>query len=158
MDMLQEGDMAPDFTLPASNGEQVSLSDFRGKKNVILYFYPKDNTPGCTAEACDFRDRAGDFSELDTVILGVSLDDLQSHEKFIRKYNLPFLLLSDTEAEVSKKYGVYKEKNMFGKKKWGIERSTFIIDKEGRLAKIYRKVKVDGHVEDALAFVKEHLS
>ena len=149
--MLQEGDMAPDFTLPASNGEQVSLSDFRGKKHVVLYFYPKDNTPGCTAEACDFRDRAGDFSELDTVILGVSLDDLKSHEKFIRKYNLPFLLLADTEAEVSKKYGVYKEKNMFGKRSGGFERSTFIIDKEGRLAKIYRKVKVDGHVQEALA-------
>ena len=156
--MLQEGDMAPDFTLPASNGERVSLSDFRGKKNVVLYFYPKDNTPGCTAEACDFRDRTGDFSELDTVILGVSLDDLKSHEKFIRKHQLPFLLLSDVEAEVSKKYGVYKEKNMFGKKKWGIERSTFIIDKEGRLAKIYRKVKVDGHVKEALEFVQEHLS
>jgi peroxiredoxin Q/BCP len=125
---------------------------------VVLYFYPKDNTPGCTAEACDFRDMSGEFSELDTVILGVSLDDLKSHEKFIRKYDLPFLLLADTEAEVSKKYGVYKEKNMFGKKKWGIERSTFIIDKEGRLAKIYRKVKVDGHVKEALEFVKEQLS
>ncbi|GGE27064.1 peroxiredoxin [Marinithermofilum abyssi] len=155
--MLKEGDLAPDFTLPASNGEEVSLSDFRGK-NVVLYFYPKDNTPGCTAESCDFRDREEEFKNLDTVIIGVSLDDLKSHEKFIQKYNLPFLLLSDTEAEVSKKYGVYKEKNMFGKKKWGIERSTFLIDKEGKLAKIYRKVKVDGHVDDALQYVKEHLA
>jgi thioredoxin-dependent peroxiredoxin len=155
--LLKEGDLAPDFTLPASNGEEVSLSDFRGK-NVVLYFYPKDNTPGCTAESCDFRDREEEFKNLDTVIIGVSLDDLKSHEKFIQKYNLPFLLLSDTEAEVSKKYGVYKEKNMFGKKKWGIERSTFLIDKEGKLAKIYRKVKVDGHVDDALQYVKEHLA
>ncbi|WP_246258582.1 thioredoxin-dependent thiol peroxidase [Kroppenstedtia pulmonis] len=155
--MLKEGDLAPDFTLPASSGKSVSLSDYRGK-NVILYFYPKDLTPGCTTQSCDFRDHQGTFSDLDTVILGVSLDDLKSHAKFIEKHGLPFLLLSDTEAEVSRMYDVYKEKNMFGKKKWGIERSTFIIDREGKLAKIYRKVKVQGHVEDTLAFVKEHLN
>ncbi|OYD07062.1 thioredoxin-dependent thiol peroxidase [Paludifilum halophilum] len=155
--MLKEGDQAPDFSLPATHGENVSLADYRGKKNVVLYFYPKDNTPGCTAESCDFRDRKDQFADLDTVILGVSLDDLKSHEKFIQKYELPFLLLSDTEAEVSQAYGVYKEKNMFGKKKWGIERSTFIIDKEGKLVKVYRKVKVDGHVEEALTYIKENL-
>lgn len=155
--VIKEGDLAPDFTLPASNGEQVTLSSYRGKNNVILYFYPKDNTPGCTAQSCDFRDHSAQFADLDTVILGVSLDDLHSHEKFINKYNLPFLLLSDTEAEVSKAYGVYKEKNIFGNKKWGIERSTFIIDKEGRLAKVYRKVKVSGHVEETLNFVREQL-
>ncbi|PTX60706.1 peroxiredoxin Q/BCP [Melghirimyces profundicolus] len=155
--MIKEGDQAPDFTLPASNGENVSLSDYRGDKNVVLYFYPKDNTPGCTAESCDFRDREKDFSDLNTVILGVSLDDLESHEKFIQKYNLPFLLLSDTEAEISKKYGVYKEKNVFGKKKLGIERSTFIIDQKGTIAKVWRKVKVDGHVDEALKWIRENL-
>ncbi|MFC4077728.1 thioredoxin-dependent thiol peroxidase [Salinithrix halophila] len=156
--MLKQGEPAPDFTLPASNGETVSLSDYQGQKNVVLYFYPKDNTPGCTAESCDFRDREHDFSELDTVILGVSMDDLDSHKKFIDKYNLPFLLLADMEAEAAEKYGVYKEKNVFGKKKLGIERSTFIIDKEGKLAKEYRKVKVDGHVEEALEWVRDHLA
>ncbi len=155
--MIQAGDQAPDFTLPASNGETISLSDYRGEKNVVLYFYPKDNTPGCTAESCDFRDHEQDFADLDTVILGVSLDDLASHEKFIQKYNLPFLLLSDTEAKVSNQYGVYKEKNVFGKKKWGIERSTFIINKEGRIANAWRKVKVDGHVKEALEWIREHL-
>lgn len=155
--MVKEGDQAPEFSLPASNGAEVSLSDYRGKKHVVLYFYPKDNTPGCTAESCDFRDREKDFADLDTVILGLSLDDLESHEKFIQKYNLPFLLLSDSSAEVSKAYGVYKEKNVFGKKKWGIERSTFIIDKEGKIAKAWRKVKVDRHVDDALNWVRQHL-
>jgi peroxiredoxin Q/BCP len=150
------GQEAPDFTLPASNGENVSLHDFRGK-NVVLYFYPKDNTPGCTKESCDFRDKVEDFSAKDTVILGVSTDDLISHDKFIKKYNLPFLLLSDTEAEVSKLYGVYKLKKNFGKEYMGIERSTFIIDKEGRLAKEYRKVKVDGHVDEALQYISENL-
>ncbi|PTM56410.1 thioredoxin-dependent thiol peroxidase [Desmospora activa] len=155
--MLQEGNPAPDFTLSASNGEKISLSDYRGQKNVVLYFYPKDNTPGCTAESCDFRDRSQDFSDLDTVIIGVSMDDLESHQKFIDKYQLPFLLLSDPEAEVCRKYEVYQEKNMFGKKKWGIVRSTFIIDKEGKLARSWRKVKVDGHVDEALSWVREHL-
>ncbi|SMO75491.1 thioredoxin-dependent thiol peroxidase [Melghirimyces algeriensis] len=156
--MIKEGDQAPNFTLPASNGQSVSLSDYQGKQNVVLYFYPKDNTPGCTAESCDFRDKEKDFSALDTVILGVSLDDLESHEKFINKYNLPFLLLSDVDADVSRKYEVYKEKNVFGKKKWGIERSTFIIDKEGKISKVWRKVKVDGHVDEALEWVREHLN
>jgi peroxiredoxin Q/BCP len=150
------GQEAPDFTLPASNGENVSLHDFRGK-NVVLYFYPKDNTPGCTRESCDFRDKIEEFTAKDTVILGVSTDSLASHEKFIAKYNLPFLLLSDTEAEVSKLYGVYKLKKNFGKEYMGIERSTFIIDKEGRLAKEYRKVKVDGHVDEALRYIEEEL-
>ncbi|WCK55355.1 thioredoxin-dependent thiol peroxidase [Aneurinibacillus sp. Ricciae_BoGa-3] len=154
---LKVGELAPDFTLPASNGKDVSLSDYRGK-NVVLYFYPKDNTPGCTTESCSFRDNVANFEKKDTVILGVSLDDLKSHDKFIQKYNLPFLLLSDTEAKVSELYGVYKLKKNFGKEYMGIERSTFIIDKEGRLAKEYRKVKVDGHVEEALAFIEENLS
>lgn len=150
------GQDAPSFTLPASNGENVSLSDFRGK-NIVLYFYPKDNTPGCTKESCDFRDKVEEFTGKDTVILGISTDDLTSHDKFIKKYNLPFLLLSDTEAEVSKLYDVYKLKKNFGKEYMGIERSTFIIDKEGRLAKEYRKVKVDGHVDEALQYISENL-
>ncbi|SEN66286.1 thioredoxin-dependent thiol peroxidase [Lihuaxuella thermophila] len=154
--MVKEGDMAIDFTLEASNGEKVSLSDFRGK-NVVLYFYPKDNTPGCTQQACDFRDRAGEFKDLDTVILGVSRDSVASHQKFIDKYELPFLLLSDPDAEVCKKYDVFKEKTMFGKKAMGIERSTFIIDREGKIAKVYRKVKVKDHVEEALKYIREQL-
>ncbi|MCS1352783.1 thioredoxin-dependent thiol peroxidase [Mechercharimyces sp. CAU 1602] len=156
--VIKEGDIAPSFSLPASNGEKVSLADFKDEKNVVLYFYPKDMTPGCTTESCEFRDQTEAFADLDTVIIGVSMDDLDSHEKFIAKYNLPFLLLSDTDAEVSKAYDVYKEKNVFGNKKLGIERSTFIIDKEGRIAKAYRKVKVDGHVDEALTFVKEQLT
>jgi peroxiredoxin Q/BCP len=155
--MLKEGSPAPDFSLPASNGETVTLSDYRGKKNVILYFYPKDNTPGCTQESCDFRDRHQDFADLDTVILGISMDNLDSHEKFINKYQLPFLLLSDPEAKVCSQYGVYQEKNLFGKKKWGIVRSTFVIDKEGNLAQSWRKVKVNGHVDEALTWVRDHL-
>ncbi|RAL24311.1 thioredoxin-dependent thiol peroxidase [Thermoflavimicrobium daqui] len=154
--MIQEGQPAIDFTLPASNGQEVSLSDFRGKY-VVLYFYPKDMTPGCTTEACDFRDYHKNFTELNTVILGVSRDKIASHEKFIQKYELPFLLLSDPEAKVCEQYGVFKEKTMFGKKVMGIERSTFIIDQEGIVRKIYRKVKVKDHVKEALKFIQEQL-
>jgi peroxiredoxin Q/BCP len=140
--------------LQANTGEEVSLSDFRGK-TVVLYFYPKDNTPGCTAEACDFRDRHEEFADLDVVILGVSRDPVASHQKFAVKHGLPFLLLSDVDEEVCRKYDVLKEKTMFGKKVMGIERSTFIIDREGRIVKVYRKVKVPGHVEEALQFIRE---
>lgn len=154
--MIQEGDQAIDFTLEASNGETVSLTDFKGK-NIVLYFYPKDLTPGCTTQACDFRDYHEQFSQMDTVILGVSRDPVSRHEKFIEKYNLPFLLLSDPEAEVSQKYGVFKEKTMFGKKAMGIERSTFIIDRQGKVVKAYRKVKVKDHVAEALEYIQQHL-
>ncbi|TCS92846.1 thioredoxin-dependent thiol peroxidase [Hazenella coriacea] len=154
--MIQEGNQAIDFTLEASNGEKVSLSEFQGK-NIVLYFYPKDMTPGCTTQACDFRDYHEQFSQMDTVILGVSRDPISRHEKFIEKYNLPFALLSDPEAEVSQQYGVFKEKNMFGKKAMGIERSTFIIDRQGKVAKVYRKVKVKDHVAEALHFIQQHL-
>lgn len=154
---VKELEMAPDFTLLASNGEEVSLSDFKGK-NVVLYFYPKDMTPGCTTQACDFRDMHEDFAALDAVILGVSPDPLDRHEKFIEKHGLPFLLLVDDEHDVAEKYGVWKLKKNFGKEYMGIERSTFIIDKEGRLAKEWRKVKVKGHVEEALQYIKDHLS
>ncbi|MCH5586546.1 thioredoxin-dependent thiol peroxidase [Shimazuella sp. AN120528] len=153
---MNEGDIAPDFTLLSSNGTEVSLSDFRGK-NVVLYFYPKDNTPGCTTEACDFRDAYDKFSSLNAVIIGVSRDSEASHRKFVDKYDLPFLLLSDTKETVCKQYDVLKEKKMFGKTGVGIERSTFIIDKDGKVVKIYRKVKVKDHVEEALSFIKENL-
>lgn len=153
---VEVGTAAPDFSLPASNGETVSLSDFRGK-NVVLYFYPKDMTPGCTTEACDFRDHYESFADLDAVVLGVSPDQLQRHEKFIEKHGLPFLLLADEEHSAAEAYGVWKLKKNFGKEYMGIERSTFIIDKEGKLVKEYRKVRVKGHVEEALQFIQENL-
>ena len=151
------GNLAPDFSLKASNGETVKLSDFRGK-NVVLYFYPKDMTPGCTKQACDFRDQHHHFAELNAVILGVSPDPLSRHEKFIEKYELPFVLLADEEHVAAEAYDVWKLKKNFGKEYMGIERSTFIIDKEGKLVKEWRKVKVKGHVEEALEFIKENLS
>ncbi|MCH1627923.1 thioredoxin-dependent thiol peroxidase [Fredinandcohnia quinoae] len=152
---LEVGKKAPDFKLTASNGETVSLSDFKGK-NVILYFYPKDMTPGCTTQACDFRDAHKSFAELNAVILGVSQDPIDKHKKFIDKYDLPFLLLVDDEHDVAKKYDVWKLKKMFGKEYMGMERSTFLIDKDGNLAKEWRKVKVKGHVEEALEYVKNN--
>lgn len=153
---LEVGKLAPDFSLPASNGEIVKLSDFRGK-NVVLYFYPKDMTPGCTIQACDFRDRHEEFTHLDTVILGVSTDPLERHEKFISKYGLPFLLLADVDHKVAEQYGVWKLKKNFGKEYMGIERTTFIINKEGNIAHISQKVKVKGHVESMLKFIEENL-
>ncbi|MBC8080925.1 MAG: thioredoxin-dependent thiol peroxidase [Gorillibacterium sp.] len=148
------GDIAPDFALQAVNGETVQLSDFLGKQ-VILYFYPKDSTPGCTQEACDFRDRQEEFGQLDTVILGISPDPVKAHIKFAAKFGLPFLLLADEEHEVSKKYEVWALKKNYGKEYMGIVRSTFLVSKEGTLLKEWRKVSVKGHVEEALAFVKK---
>lgn len=150
------GEKAPAFSLPSNNGKTLSLEDYRGK-NVILYFYPKDMTPGCTTQACDFRDRIEDFSALDTVILGVSPDPVARHEKFIDKYQLPFELLADEEHEVAESYGVWQLKKNFGKEYMGIERSTFVINKEGVLVKEWRKVRVKDHVEEALTYVKEEL-
>ncbi|MFD2925183.1 thioredoxin-dependent thiol peroxidase [Halobacillus naozhouensis] len=154
---VETGQKAPDFELTANNGETVKLSDYRDK-NVVLYFYPKDMTPGCTTEACDFRDQHESFEELDAVILGVSPDPVDSHRKFIDKHELPFLLLADEDHKVAEEYGVWKLKKNFGKEYYGIERSTFIIDKEGNLAEDYRKVKVDGHVESALQYIRENLA
>ncbi|OUC02590.1 peroxiredoxin [Bacillus thuringiensis serovar medellin] len=148
--------VAPDFELMASNGEKVKLSNFRGK-NVVLYFYPKDMTPGCTTQGCDFRDHHESFGELDCIIFGISMDSLERHQKFIEKYNLPFLLLVDKEHKVAEMYDVWKLKKNFGKEYMGIERSTFIINREGKLVKEWRKVKVKGHVEEALNYVKESL-
>ncbi|HET7579313.1 MAG TPA: thioredoxin-dependent thiol peroxidase [Bacillales bacterium] len=154
---VEVGQNAPDFTLKASNGENVSLSDFRGK-NVVLYFYPKDMTPGCTTEACDFRDQHAQFEDLNTVVLGVSPDPIEKHTKFIEKHDLPFLLLADEDHEAAEQYGVWKLKKNFGKEYMGIERSTFIIDKEGKLVKEWRKVKVKDHVGEAARYIKEHVA
>ncbi|WP_096439723.1 thioredoxin-dependent thiol peroxidase [Alteribacter populi] len=151
---VEVGQKAPEFTLKANDGKEVSLSDYKGK-NVVLYFYPKDMTPGCTTEACDFRDHHENFEELDAVILGVSPDPVERHEKFIDKHGLPFLLLADEDHKVAEDYGVWQLKKNFGKEYMGIERSTFVIDKEGNLVKEWRKVRVKGHVEEALAFLKE---
>jgi peroxiredoxin Q/BCP len=151
---LHEGDPAPDFTLPSSTGQPISLAQFRGKQHVVLYFYPKDDTPGCTIEACGFRDTKKDYDRAGAVILGASFDNLTSHTKFIDKFSLPFPLLSDENQEVAKAYGVYKLKQMYGKEYWGIERTTFLIDRQGKIAKIYPKVKVDEHHHQVLKDVK----
>lgn len=147
--MLKEGNKAPDFSLPADNGKNVSLKDFKNK-NVVLFFYPKDNTPGWTNEASGFRDEADNFNEKNTVILGISKDSIDSHKKFKEKLELPFLLLSDENDEMCETYEVWKEKNVCGKKTMGIERSTFIIDSKGKIKKIFPKVKVNGHVQEVL--------
>ena len=154
-DELKPGDEAPLFTLPSSEGGKIDLSSYRGKNDVILYFYPKDDTPGCTKEGCNFRDAFSELKKGKGAVLGVSLDPLESHQKFIQKYDLPFPLLSDEDAAVSKAYGVYKLKNMYGKKFWGIERSTFLIGKDGRLIKIFRRVKVDQHLDEVLSALQE---
>jgi len=148
--MLSIGDPAPDFTLSDADGNPVSLSDFKGKK-IVLYFYPKDDTPGCTKEACGFRDAQDDYMEANAVVIGVSPDSEKSHQRFRDKYDLPFLLLADPERQAIEGYEVWKEKNMYGKKYMGVERSTFIIDEDGIVLEILRKVKVDGHVQSVLA-------
>ncbi|MFQ5837716.1 MAG: thioredoxin-dependent thiol peroxidase [Thermoplasmata archaeon] len=152
----KEGQPAPEFRLPSTEGKEISLKDLQGR-NVVLYFYPRDDTPGCTKEACSFRDTLSAFEETDSVILGVSLDDLKSHEKFRSKHGLPFPLLSDTNGEVSKAYGVYKKKKLYGREFWGIERTTFIIGKDGVIRRVFPRVKVDGHTEEVLDFVRENL-
>ncbi len=151
---LQEGDAAPDFSLPANTAKTIALKDFRGKRAVVLYFYPKDDTPGCTVEACGFRDTSKDYEKAGAAILGVSLDNLNSHQKFSDKFSLSFPLLSDESQAVSKAYGVYKLKQMYGKEYWGIERTTFLIDKQGKIAKIYPKVKVEDHHNQVLKDLK----
>ena len=150
--MVQEGTPAPDFTLPADNGTDVSLRSFRGKR-VVLYFYPKDNTSGCTTQACDLRDNHAVFQAQGDVVLGVSPDPISSHVKFRDKFQLNFPLLSDEDHRVAEAYGVWKEKSMYGRKYWGIERSTFLIDEEGVVVEAWRKVRPKGHadrVADAL--------
>jgi thioredoxin-dependent peroxiredoxin len=148
--MLNPGDKAPDFSLHDQENKKINLRDFIGKQEVVLYFYPKDDTPGCTKEACGFRDSIKAFQKKDVVVLGVSNDDTASHEKFAKKYELPFSLLSDVDKKVVEAYGVYKEKNMYGRKYMGIERTTFVIGKDGKVKRIFPKVKVDRHVEEIL--------
>lgn len=149
------GTKAPAFDLPAFPEGRFKLSQFKGKQNVVLYFYPRDDTPGCTTEACGFRDGIGQFQSAETVVLGVSTDTVASHQKFATKFSLPFPLLSDESHEVAEKYGVWVEKNMYGKKSMGIQRATFLIDKAGKIAAVWPKVKVEGHVEDVAAKLAE---
>jgi len=154
MAKVKTGNKAPGFKLPATSDQEISTSSLKGK-NVVLYFYPKDSTPGCTREGQDFRDLHGKFKRANTVVLGVSRDSLKSHENFRAKQEFPFELISDQSETLCKLFGVIKEKNMYGKKVMGIERSTFLIDAKGVLRQEWRKVKVDGHVEEVLAAVKK---
>ena len=148
--MLKEGDKAPDFESKDQNGDPVKLSDFKGKK-VVLYFYPKDDTPGCTKEACSFRDADDVFNSKGIKVLGVSTDDEKSHQKFISKYQLPFDLLADTDKNIVESYGVWGEKSMYGKKYMGTNRKTFLINEDGKIAKIFDKVNVAEHADEVLA-------
>jgi len=150
MPQLQAGDKAPDFSLPDGEGGTVSLKDLKGKK-VVLYFYPKDDTSGCTREACSFRDNMSRVKKKGAVVVGVSTDGVDSHRKFAEKYDLTFPLASDEKKELVNAYGVWKEKSMYGRKYMGTERTTFVIDEKGRITHIFPKVKVDGHVEEILA-------
>lgn len=151
--MLEAGVKAPAFTLPDQDGDPVSLSDFLGKK-VILYFYPKDNTPGCTRQACAFAGSYAAFRDLDAVVIGVSKDSTASHRKFAEKYELPFLLLSDPELGVLQAYGVWQEKKLYGKVSMGVVRTTFIIDENGLIEKVMPKVKPDTNAADILAYLQ----
>lgn len=151
---IAEGQPAPAFSLPSTEGKPFSLKDCKGKI-VVLYFYPRDATPGCTAEACSFRDSMDSYIQKEAVVLGVSPDDENSHTKFKTRFGLPFTLLSDADHAVAKAYGVWQEKSMYGKKYMGIVRSTFIIDKKGKIARIFSKVKVDGHSKAVLAAIGE---
>ena len=152
--MLEEGQPAPSFTLPSDSGEEVSLEALRGKP-VVLYFYPKDDTPGCTKQACGIRDAWGEFERRGAIVLGVSPDSVKKHGKFREKYALPFTLLADEDHAVAEAYGTWVEKRFAGKKYMGVERSTFVIDAEGNLAKVMRRVKPDTHADDVLAALPE---
>ncbi|GKU77668.1 thioredoxin-dependent thiol peroxidase [Paenibacillus sp. L3-i20] len=153
MSHVQVGEKVANFKLHASNGKEVSLNDYKGKK-LVIYFYPRDMTPGCTTESCDFRDFNGQFAENGAEVVGISPDDLASHDQFIAEYNLPFLLLSDTEHTVSEQFGVWKELSWGGKTFLGVERSTFLIDEEGVLVREWRSVSVEGHANEVLEAVK----
>jgi peroxiredoxin Q/BCP len=150
--MLKQGDKAPDFTATTDGGETTKLKDLRGKR-VVLYFYPKDNTPGCTKEACDFRDSITKFRRKGVVVLGVSPDGVKSHQKFKAKFDLPFPLLADEDHAIAEAYGAWQEKSMYGRKYMGIVRSTFVIDEKGTIAEVHEKVKVKGHVDQLLGAV-----
>ena len=152
--MISEGDQLPKFSLEADDGTVVTRDSLAGK-NVVLYFYPKDDTSGCTKEACDFRDALSRFGKIDAVVVGVSPDSLESHRKFKKKYQLPYLLLSDPDHQLANAFGVWKEKSMYGRKYMGIERTTAIVDRKGRVARIFSKVKVPGHVAEVEEAVRE---
>jgi len=152
MSELKEGDAAPAISLETEAGEQFTLSSLKGK-NVVLYFYPKADTPGCTKESCEFRDTSKRFTKANTVIVGVSPDPTKAQAKFKEKFDLPFVLLADVEHKTCEDYGVWKEKSMYGKKYMGVERTTFVIDPKGKIKKIFPKVKVDGHAEEVLAAI-----
>ncbi len=155
--LVDEGDIAPNFTLQSDDKTQISLSNYRGKK-VVLYFYPKDGTSGCTAEALGFKETLFEFEKEDTVILGVSKDSVESHRKFKKKHSLPFTLLSDPEAIVLKQYNVWKQKNLYGRSYMGTERTTFLIDEKGIVKKIYRKLKAQEHAKTCLLDLKKNIS
>jgi peroxiredoxin Q/BCP len=150
---LKIGDKAPDFTLPTDGGGTISLKAQRGK-NVIVYFYPKDDTSGCTAEACGFRDALPNFSKVKAQVIGISKDSVEKHDKFKKKYGLTFPLVSDEDGKICEKYGTWIEKSLYGRKYMGIERATFLIDKTGTVAKVWHKVKVPGHVDEVLKALK----
>jgi peroxiredoxin Q/BCP len=152
--MVEEGKPAPDFELQTDSGETVKLSDLRGKQ-VVLYFYPKDDTPGCTTQACGIRDAYGEFERAGAVVLGISPDDAESHEKFKQKYSLPFTLLADDEHKVAEDYGVWGEKKYMGRTYMGVDRSTFVIDENGDVKKVLPKVKPDTHADDVLAVLAD---
>jgi peroxiredoxin Q/BCP len=152
MPSLKEGDSAPAISLDTDSGESFTLSSLKGK-NVVLYFYPKADTPGCTKESCEFRDSSKKFTKANTVIVGVSPDPTKAQAKFKEKFDLPFVLLADVDHKTSEDYGVWKEKSMYGKKYLGIERTTFVIDPKGKIKKIFPKVKVEGHAEEVLAAI-----
>ena len=153
IEWIEKGQQAPDFTLPADDGQQIKLSELQGHP-VILYFYPRDDTPGCTREACAFRDQSTELASVGAHVLGVSTDPIASHEKFRDKYQLNFPLLADTDHKVAEKYGAWREKNMYGKTSLGIQRSTFLIDAHGVVRKVWKKVSVDGHDAQVLAALK----
>jgi len=150
---LKVGDKAPAFSLPSDQGKMISLSDFRGK-NLVIYFYPKDDTPGCTVQACSFRDNISEIRKLGAEVVGVSLDPIKSHEKFRDKFKLSFPLLADENIEMSKAYGTYQEKSMYGRTYWGLVRNTYIVGPDGKIAKVFEKVKPAEHIAEVVEFLK----
>ncbi|MBI2070757.1 MAG: thioredoxin-dependent thiol peroxidase [Elusimicrobia bacterium] len=147
---------APEFCALATDGKEIALKDYLGKKRVILYFYPKDDTPGCTVEACQLRDQRAAIEDESAVVLGVSPDSVASHQKFTEKFKLPFLLLADEDKKICRAYGVWAKKKLYGKEYMGVERTTFVIGKDGKIEKVYRKVKPDGHAQEILEFLKQN--
>ena len=156
MEIPKEGEKAPAFKLTASDGKEVALQDYKDKSRVVLYFYPKDDTPGCTVEACGFRDGIKKIEKADAVVLGVSPDGVTAHHKFIEKFKLPFLLLADEEKKACQAYGVWVKKSMYGREYMGVARTTFIIGKDGKIAKVFEKVKPEAHTQEVLEFLTKN--